>query len=224
MGRAAEAAHWLEQWKACEASESDDCAACQTNMRVQALLDLDRIDEALDAAAPLLKGEQSCEEVPASTFSRLLMPLLFRGEVEISVEMMRAIRRQIRHTPGMFEYFADHLLFLSIVPSPQTARRHASLALRGLNTCTNAYQRFSNSRACWVWAARRRTRGGLPLTLPRRALEALSCATDDDAVLDWLETDARRLALAFDARNGTDRFQRLIESAEELIELPAMEE
>ncbi len=218
MGKAVEAAHWLERWEACDSGDSDDCTACQINTRVQALLDLERVDDAVDAAAPLIRGEQSCEQVPASTFSRLLLPLLFRDEAEMCISMMQTFRRQIRLTPGMFEYFADHLLFLSIVPSPQTARRHASIALRRLASCTNSYQRFNNARAGWVWASRRRSKG-LSLSLPRRTLETLPCAPDDDSIIEWLETDVHRLAIAFDARNGTGRFQRLIESARELIDL-----
>ncbi len=216
MGQGAAAARHLKEWDACEQGESDDCAACQINMRVESLLDLDHIDAALAAAEPLIRGEHSCEDVPATTFSRLLLPLLFRGEGEVATSMMRVFRRQVRHTPSMLDHLADHLLMLSLVPSPQTARRHACVLCRRIAETTNSYARFCCARALWVWATRRGS-AGLPLALPRRSLEALPCEQDDASVSTWLESEMRRLAAAFDERNGSDRFSGLVQSAEDLL-------
>jgi hypothetical protein len=211
----ASAAQWRERWEATDAGASDDCPACQTDTRVCALLDMDDIAGAFVAAEPVLRGEQHCEEVPAVTFSRLLLPALLTEQTEMAIAMHRAVRRQVRHTPKLLGHLADHQVFLAIIAGPQNQARHAAFLLRGLAATANPYNRFNAARAAWVWAARCDA-AGLPPRLPERVRSLL----DDEAAADlmgWSRGLAMDLAERFDARNGSDRFARKIADAEAVI-------
>ncbi len=209
------ASQWREQWEATDAGASDDCPACQTDTRVTALLDMDDLAGAFAAAEPVLRGEQHCEEVPAVTFSRLLLPALLTEQTEMAIAMYRSVRRQVRLTPKLLGHLADHQIFLAIIAGPQTQFRNATFLLRGLMTTGNPYNRFCAARGVWVWAARREA-AWLPLRLPERVRSLL----DDEAAADltgWSRSVALDLAERFDARNGSDRFARKIADAEAVI-------
>ena len=217
MGRGEDAETWRERWESSDAGDSDDCAACQTHTRVQAHLDLDDADAAIDAAAPLFKGEQACDSIPAKTFSRLLLPVLMRDNVEMCVALIRAVRRQVRHTPNMLSHLADHVVFLSLVPSPQTARRNACILLRGLARTPSPFDRYCAARAAWIWA-RRRMNNGAGLDLPKRIVLELK-HDDDDVLVAWLFNQMHQLAEAFDRRNGTRRFNLDAVQAEQIVDM-----
>src|SRR4051812_29810803 len=108
MGRDVEAEHYATQWEEAEEQDSDDCPACQTHSRVQLLLDLGRPEEAVEAADPVLRGDQFCEEVPATTFSRLLLPLLLLDRAGEALFLSAVVRRQVRLVPALVGYLADH--------------------------------------------------------------------------------------------------------------------
>src|SRR5688500_6129486 len=58
MGHEQEAAGYEELWEKTEKRGSDNCPACETHSRVQYLLDVGKLPEALAAAGPILAGEQ----------------------------------------------------------------------------------------------------------------------------------------------------------------------
>ena len=168
MGRAEEARRYMKQWEAAPEVESDDCPACQTHSRVQLLLDLDKPLDAVEAAGPVLDGSQSCEEVPATTFSRLLLPMLLLGKAEDALFLSVVTRRQVRLVPKMLSHLADHVIFLSLVGLLDTARRLALVTVARAESAPNPFDRFSASRAAWVFLARLAKGGGrTDVRLPR---------------------------------------------------------
>jgi hypothetical protein len=217
MGHADDARRYLAEWEAAPEVESDDCPACQTHSRVQLLLDLDQPAEAVEAAGPVIGGGQSCEEVPATTFCRLLLPMLLLGKAEEALFLSVVVRRQVRLVPKMLSYLADQVIFLSCVGVLDTARRLALVMAARAEVAPNPFDQFCASRAGWVFLSRlAKEGGGTEIRLPRTAIGAGGECVPLTAAAGHYETRARQLAGAFDRRHGTDRFARLVAEAEQL--------
>ena len=223
MGHEQEAAGYAELWEKTEKRGSDNCPACETHSRVQYLLDVGKLPEALAAAGPILAGEQYCEEVPSTTFSRLLLPLLFTGEGERALTLAFITRGQARHTPALLSHLADHVIFLSMVGLWEQARRHLWLMLSRVMDANNAFVRYCVYRAAWLCLARMGRVGIETITFPPRTELAGQRMTTPAAAARF-EAAARDIAKAFDRRNGTERFAKRLETVERLIELRPREE
>jgi len=222
MGRRDEAEAHYELWQATPSDQSDDCPACETHAKAHALLSLGRLEEAIDAAEPILAGEQHCEEVPATTFSILLFPLLITGKLEQAVVLHSAVRRQVRHVPKLVGYLADHVLFLSVIGALHVAARHNLIMLARIEDVPNTAYQFAVARAAWVHFARQQKAGRTVADHPRRSdLSPIGEPVPIDRAIAFYQSKARALATAFDARNGTARFADRTTLAERLVDAAA---
>ena len=206
MGDLEEAARQYDLWQAAGDSDSDDCPACQTHNRVLHHLILGDVGAAMGAAEPILKDGQSCQDVPAETFSRLLVPAAMAGEVRLAEAMRRHVRRQVRRTPKMAGYQADHVLFLTLGGRPMEARRMLPAMLRTASASSDAMLRFEAFRAAWACLVRLAAAGvervpmaeDLPVTEEGRTASV-------PAAIQWCATEASSAAETLDARNGNSR-------------------
>jgi len=213
-GRAEDADAWHARWQSEPATAADDCPACQTQARVDALLDLARPEEALEAAAPILAGEQRCEEVPAVTFSRLLFPLLRAGDVQKAELAHRIGRHLVRRLPKLVRHLGDHVLYLTLLGRSDEARRLVALMLARGDRVTNGYTRYRVAVAAWLFATARKTLGDTDLPVPRRlSWSPPTGRVPLDALIARFKPEAISLAAQFDACNGTDSFAERIKSA-----------
>ncbi len=213
MGWADEADRHAARCESIRADDSDDCPACQTHARVQYLLDVGRVPDALAAAGPVLAGEQSCAEVPATTFSRLLLAVALSGDGDLAEQMRRFVRRQVRKQPSLFGHLADHALYLTLTGRPAEAVRPAVVALARAEKSGNTQKRFEAYRAGWACFARLAMLGVGRVRLPRGFPP-----TGEDgyappaAAAAWCGEQAASAAAVLDARNGTDRFSDRLRS------------
>ena len=218
MGRADEADRLAARWESVEADDSDDCPACETHSRVQYLLDVGRVPEALAAAGPVLEGGQSCAEVPAVTFSRLLIPVALTGDADLAEQMRLFVRRGVRKVPKLFGHLADHVLYLTVTGRPAEAVRPATVALSRAVGSGNTQKRFEAFRAGWACFARLAMLGNERVRLPRHfpPTGEDGYATPADAAA-WCGEQAASAAEALDARNGTDRFSQRLRNLHDLF-------
>lgn len=223
MGLKDEAERHYDLWEASERGDSDDCPACETHLKVQVLLDQARIDEAIDAAGPILAGDEHCGEVPAVTFSRLLMPLLVKQD-QRAPSMCAAVLRQVRSSPKFVGYLADHVTFLTLIGAGVGVRLCWVMLAMG-EEASNGQDRFLVARAAWTHFAVLRKAGVTEVKLPTRIGEDarrvgrgrfVSEGVGIDEAVERYGRRATDLAAAFDQRNGTDRFSKRIEFAREL--------
>ena len=219
MGRDAEADKHHAAWENEPAGESDDCPACETNERVVYLLMTGRVDDAIAAAEPIIAGEQQCEEVPAVTFGRLLIPFLSRGQIDVADAMQQGTVRQVRKVPKLIGVLAQHVLYLSITGRPTLANRLAFVALGRAVVSNNAYHRFVVMRACGLWLGMLAREGVAMVRLPRAFHSAGGMADVPTTAAQCLE-QARELAAAFDARNGNEQFVRSMDFVEQVLRAP----
>jgi hypothetical protein len=209
MGDRAEADRQYELWQTSADTESDDCPACQTHAKVQVLLDLGKVAEAIEAAEPVLSGEQRCDEVPATTVSRLLLPLVVADQLDQAVLLAGAVQRQVRVVPKLLGYLADHVFFAAVVGAERVARRLGFVMLARAEEATNDADRFLVARAAWLWAVTAGRAGADAVPVPLRCA-GLPRQPDGRVVTAdaaaFYRTRAHQIAAAFDERNGTTRF------------------
>jgi len=221
LGKTDDAKKFYELWETTDTAKFDDCPACQTHGKVQYLLDMNQSKEAIEAAAPIIAGEQKCEEVPTATFSRLLMPLLFDGQGELANRMCHFVLRAVRKTPKFTSYFANNVVFLALTGRAHATSRLAKLLLGRGSQQPNSYHRMCAWRAAWVWLMILRNEGTETVVVPRAVVP--SGHGQEMPVTEAVElcrNEAFALAQAFDARSGTDHFMPSLQGLHQMLNAP----
>lgn len=213
-GHEAEADAWRAKWEAEPSAGSDDCPACETHGLVESLLNLGRPEQAIEAAAPILSGEQYCGEVPATTFSRLLLPLMRASDERCEMCHMVTLRA-VRVQPKLVRYLADHVIYLCLTDRSGFASRLVAVMLARVDNSPNGFERYRAAVAAWLWGVARKAMGESHTRVPRR----LSWAPADQMVSldDFIarhRNEAMLLAGQFDARNGSSVFAERLQSME----------
>jgi hypothetical protein len=199
-----------------------NCEACVLDGTVEYLLFLDKPSQALEKAGPILKGRQSCAEVPHRTFARVLLPLLQEWEVQQALAYHRQGYKMIARNPKFLSQHGMHLTFLTLTDNlargVRLLERHLPMAL----ATTGLAWRFDFYLAAQLLLERLAEKGKevLKLRLPqtfalwnekeRYQVENLAC---------WLTQQLRDLAGRFDARNGNAYFTQRIAELQHLKKL-----
>ena len=220
MGREDDARRLADLWQSTPKAGSDNCPACETHSRVQYLLDVGQIPEAVDAAKPILDGEQHCEEVPSTTFSRLLIPLLFTTQSpETSLYLAAAVRRHVRHTAGLLSHLADHVNLLALLGLFNDARRNLFALLARAGHSNNAFVQFCANRSAWLCLARMAKNDIPTIHFPPRTGDLATRTMPTDEAAQHYRTRTITLATSFDGRHQTPRFAQRTEAIEKLAAL-----
>ena len=209
-----DAAREFEAFAAAPRDEYADCEACERNFEVEYLLHAGEHDQAFARAQPLIDKSLGCGEVPHITMAILLRPLVEAGELEQAAHCRRLGYRMCSGQQNFLREIALHMDYESAMGGRQALNmfeRHLPLALEALD----------GSRRFWFfWAARNtlrrlaeRGRQAVPVRLPSELAAEVGC--DDggkphtSALQIWCEDRVRRLAAAFDERNGNGRYRAL---------------
>ena len=217
MGRNDEAQAHFDRWQATPSGKSDDCAACEISAQVEFRLALSQIPQAMDAARPLLQGELHCEEVPALTFSRLMIVAMNAGNMQLAEAMHRSTLRQLRHKPDLLACLARHIVYRALTGRARATRRLAAVALAKAPRVSD-YNRFTAYQAGAVWFSLLVREGQTAVKLPGQiALASADRLVPTPVGAEWCLQQSRALADRFDARNGTSLFANRIHESENLI-------
>jgi hypothetical protein len=211
------AARHFEQWQNTLPGNSDDCPACQTAAVVEHWLSAHEVDKAIEAAEPIWRGKQRCRTVPASTFSDLLLPLLFTGKGEWAERLRRASFRQARRWPSMADHLARHVAFLSLTDRAKYARRPAIVMFYRLEEPLSDYHRLQIWRAGWIWSVALAKSGVLQVRVPAHLFEARMIELPELTARCRSETES--VAKAFDERNGNDGWTSALARMAEFLEM-----
>ncbi|SEU14571.1 hypothetical protein [Stigmatella erecta] len=219
MGDAAEAEAYWAQWVGAPRDHLTDCPACELDDEIDYHIDRGEYLRAWQKAAPILQGHQGCAEVPHLTYGSLLYPLFKLGELDEALRFHQLGYPLIHRNRDFLATVGEHLEFLvltdNLAPALALFERHLGWALDH----ASHRDRFTFlAAASFLWsrlqAADRET---VPLRLPKGfALYQAQGAYDTQAVLGWVKAQAQQLAARFDARNGTSRFQALLERTAQL--------
>lgn len=216
MGDGAERLRELRaKWQDLRRDHYADCRACESHKEMEIHLELGEIDRALSIAAPLMDGRSSCAEVPASTLGELLVCLFERGEIERADELHQRGYKLCSTNPEFTSTMGRHLHYATIRGNLDEAtrifERHLiwALEMRTPDWVFTFYQGALTylARMC-AESAELRVR--LPI---EHELHRDDGVYDARQILGWFEAAARRIAAQFDARNGNDRYARLVDGA-----------
>ena len=217
MGLKEEAEYYFNLWQHEQEDETDDCPACTTHQIVQFLLEQGQPQKALEVAKPILDGTLSCEEVPAITASRLLVPLWAADRSEEALTFSLMVRRQVRKVPKLLAYLADHVVFLTALGVLDLARRYNYIMLARSDGMSNSADLFTIYRAAWIFFAVQSKFDNRQVAVSQRCeLGRMGKTIPVKDAAAWCEKKTRDIARRFDERNGTDRFTERLLMAEKI--------
>ncbi|MGS2807584.1 hypothetical protein [Nocardia sp. MW-W600-9] len=211
LGDLTEAEHWYERWCTTPRDENSDCAGCDPTGKVAWLASRGRDAEAVELAAPVLRGELNCDEQPQLILTALLLPYLRTGQLDAARDAHRRSYRVLRTKPQDVSAIATHLEFCAL--SGNQARglelldRHLSWLDRSPNP--SAAMDFAAAAALLLRTVADAGHGD---TVVRRPAHLERPAAESTALTLQQELTAEALAIAarFDQRNGTAHQTELV--------------
>lgn len=114
MGDVQAAPRYFEAWQAAEIDDSADCEACEISSRVKYYHFIGEYEKAIEAAQPLLAGEQECSEVPHVSYAAIIGSFMQLGQFEEAKYWLDWAVAHIRKEGETFYYLLPELLQLAI--------------------------------------------------------------------------------------------------------------
>lgn len=220
MGERDAARECYRGWTATRRDTGSDCAACDQRTKVEYFQFMEDHGRAARAAQPMLEGRLDCAEEPHRTTCMAIRSLLQLGRVDDAVECYERTRRRLRPASSFFDEVAEHIEFLVLTQNLRRAvglfERHTARAL----LIWNFEMKFDYLLASLLlFRALRQTRTG-PMRLRMTGTTPVSRADgwiEPAEVERWLEEDCRRIATAFDARNGNGHYLSRVDGLADLL-------
>ncbi|PQO39972.1 hypothetical protein [Blastopirellula marina] len=208
IGDRAAAADAYERYADLAPDDMGDCATCELNNELDYLIFQGDFEQALQVGGPILRGEQTCAQVPHYTFGYVLRPLALLGSHNEADDYQSRGYELIRSSTGFLSALPHHLAYLShrgqYDAALQIFENHLpealdSRQLRGKHHFYLATQlmltRLAEERPTVTF----RPPQHFPLYQP----------SGEYAVADliaWLESETAPLAEQFNQRNGNQYF------------------
>ena len=196
-------------------SNLSDCPACRANSEMKYEAERGELEQALHTATPLLTGELSCAAVPATTYASALYPLFKLDRLDEANLYHRLgidlISSNVREYIGEF---GDHIEFLVLTDRIARALEVFRLTIGPALELKNLDVRFHYLSSLLLLLRRLEERGEGELKLESPAGPEPSSpegAYGIAALRSYYEDEARKIAAAFDGRNGGDAYARRLE-------------
>lgn len=220
MGMYEQAERSFERFRAEPMEEGWDCKACKAGNVAEALLDLGRREEAMEAAAPLLTGAIKCDNKlqPRRILHCLLAEDLEHGYMEEAAVYAARLYRMGFRNRRQLGALGCYLLYEAVVGSV----RSLSLMEKGIAWAEGMLDLgslFYFYRSVWaVCAVLSKDHAQLPLNFPKKSL----LFRDDglyqtDALASWFYERAAEIGQKFDRRNGTRKYAQALDWVEKKI-------
>lgn len=206
----------LEKLQISQGLESDrfaDCAACEVHFMVVLLTAMNRHSEALNAAVPLIQGDQSCAEVPHLTLPELLITANQLGKDDLGLSLL---------TSG-YQLIRDNSNFLSQIGLQIQYCATQNLIETGLDRLQNHYNwLFKNADqrghfqyylgvSMLLKFILKSDTDSLLLTMPKSfELYNENERYNPEILFNYFYKKASQIARAFDERNGNEFYQSKI--------------
>lgn len=207
------------EWQRTPRDSSSDCIACDRHTEVCHFLYVDDDEQAVAHAEPLLNGRMSCKTKPRNTYSAVLEPLLRLRRVDTAMEFhLRGMDSIGRNYAGALGDLRQHMEFLALTGNLTPAVRILEDRLPQALAEHSSDSRFQFLQAGWLVcerllaAGKTSVRFRVPSTVP---ITATDRQMDVRALMDWMAAEARRIADAFNARNGNEAYSRKIARQQE---------
>jgi hypothetical protein len=188
-----------------------DCKACIADEMVVYLRFLNQNTRAVNEGIKLIKSNLCCSEVPDTTYSLLLVPLLKLHRAKEAMKYHQIGYRLNARDPDRLAAVNRHIEFLALTDNFADAvklvQKHLPMAL----STVDQHNRFEFYRVAWLVFERLRESGkdSIKLRMPANfslALEGGKYQTDQ--IAKGFHDLAHEIALRFDVRNGNDFYRR----------------
>lgn len=215
QGRMSEAEQLVEQFRQMEPDFMSDCSACEQNRLVEFAAALNKDEETLTAAKPILNGRMACAEVPHVTISKVLMPLYRLGQLDKANKEHKRGYQLIKQNLDFLQHQGEHIYYLAHTDpfkGLELLERHYPNML----THENPYDKML-FLACSSALLRKLAQEAIPVQvrLPESSPHLAAAATDDNGnnaarlAACFLE-EALATADRFDLRNGNTYYRNYI--------------
>ena len=205
-----------------ERTSISDCIACERDRQIELLSRMQRNDEALAAASPVLTGEMVCSEVPEFTNGHLVKALLQKGDVEAARERQLAGYEAVRGEEKYLGTIGD--LMLAVIRTDrfdegiQQVNRHLQWAVAA--HADELQMRFYAP----VGLLLEKLATVRPQSVGVRIPQELSCWSRDGkydpaALGLWFRNEAQQIADRFNQRNGNKMWTQTLTGYRELVGL-----
>ena len=197
----------MAEWLRLRRDSLSDCMACDVDMTSAAHLAMRDLNLAREAAKPIFDLRMACAEVPTVTYGRFLLPLSHSGETDEARRLAQLLPRRIGTNRDYTMPAGALVLYLverrSRTALP-TARRYATWALAGETPLRRAVLMIGLAMASRL---ARDTGRGDEMVGVLQPNEPSTTFTDAE---ERMTQEAMKVAAAFDARNGHDRFSSAV--------------
>lgn len=200
---------YFARWQDDPRDEMADCEACECDTRVEYYVFTDQHEQAIEQARPILRGRQTCAEVPHRTLALLLYSYIRLDRREEAQKCHRRGYRILKSNRVFLKQVADHLAYQArfgeLAKAAAMLERHLDWALE--TSDLEARYRFYLAAADAV----KRLDGPHTLRLPSEfPLFREDARYEPASLAAWFEDEARNLETAFNNRNGNDRYTRQV--------------
>jgi hypothetical protein len=220
MGQEAEAEQYWAQWVMAPRDHLTDCRACDLDDEIDHHIDRGEYAQAVEKARPILDGRSSCAEIPHLTYGSVLYPLLKLGRLEEARDCHVHGYPLVARNRDFLATVGEHIEFLALTDN---LARGLSLFEKHLGWALDhaSYRdRFTFHAAASFLLSRLAAEGRetMSLRLPKAfPLHQARGPYETRALHEWVEGQANEIGARFDARNGTDRFQKLLGRTHALV-------
>ena len=186
-----------------------DCEACELSHWIDLLCECKEHDRALEEAAPLLNGQQSCAEVPHETYPDLLLSAMRVGDMELAKRMHLRGYRLVYRGSDFLGALGKHAIYLArtkdIKKGADLVDKHIVWALDSMEASSQLD--FYVGALAVARAAARTGQPTLAIRMPANhpAMSDGSCQLLP--LIQWLEDQIQTCCAAFDQRNGTTAYR-----------------
>ncbi|QYK47194.1 MAG: hypothetical protein KF838_10420 [Phycisphaeraceae bacterium] len=190
----------------------DDCRACEQDRKVEALLRLGDVDQALFEARAIIAGRLSCMGVPASTFAALLVHLRSRGETDLAARLYREGHSKLRDEVGQLSSLSRYMIHATVTGDIDRATRWWKRWRLDADEHATDTARMEFHAASAVLLTRLAQTGLDHVAAPSATSRAGLSLEDPLALASHYAASARVDARRFDLRNGNHAISTDIES------------
>jgi len=197
----------MAEWLRLRRDSLSDCMACDVDMTSAAHLATHDLKLAREAAKPIFELRMTCAEVPTVTYGRFLLPLSRSGDDEEAQRLAHLLPRKIginRDYVTPAGALVVYLVERRSRPALPTAQRHATWALVGETPLRRVTLMIGLAKASRLARDMGRGEDSLGILLPNEP------ATSFAEAEERMTQEAMKVAAAFDARNGHDRFSSTV--------------
>lgn len=197
-----------------------DCRACVACADCRYYSRQHEWNQAIEAAQPVLQNRLTCKEEPHRILANVLRPLFHLGRLDEANQYHIQGYQLVRRANHFVSEHAEHLKFLVLIGDWSQAQRLLERHIAGALAAVELDECFQFLLAARLWTDRLLALGTntMKLRLPPE-LPAADANSDSDlaALQEWLTARANEVAGRFDARNGTNAYQRQIDELPELL-------